>query len=58
MSYIQTYQYLNIISLLIRPEIDSIQATCHVILRDPLICVLSTLSRNPNDFCWPREVDL
>ena len=30
-------QYLDIISFLVRPVIDSIQAASHVILRDPLV---------------------
>lgn len=32
-----TKQYLDIISLLVRPVINSIQAASHVILRDPLV---------------------
>lgn len=57
-SSIQKQRYLDIISFLVRPEIDSIQATGHVILRDPLVRVLSPLSRNPNDFRGASEIYL
>ena len=55
---IPSFTYLYRISLLIRPKIHCIQATCHVILRHPLISVLSPLGGNPYNFCRSSEVTL
>ena len=52
------HHYLDVISFLVRHIINSIQAMHHVILRHPLICVLTSLSGNPYYFSSSSEVNL
>ena len=49
---------LDVISFLIGDVMDSIQTVHHKVLRHPLVRVLSSLGRDPNDLCRSTKVNL
>ena len=52
------FPYFNIVPLLIRNKVQRVKTPCHVILRDPLLKVLTSLRRYLNNLRCFSEVNL
>ena len=54
----RVFTHLDAVSLHIRHKMDSIQTVHQKVLRHPLVRVLSSLGRDPNDLCRSTKVNL